>query len=397
MACPLDQYFEADASRIVGELEEYRSIHGRISALMRKETLKNSIGYNYQTVVAERTAPPGGVIWTPIEAPDGAQNNCIPEVTSITWATTLLNFTAQQALLRSDKICFIDVRRGTLFQEQVKNIRENFKRNVNDAWEIADKRAFFENAGLKVVADANMTVWTGEADFGPVVPTHPAQQEFLDRIYQMLTQDGAGVNAYSYSGSAPNFVALMSMEASQSIIKRSPEVRQDFRFADMGKGSAATLLKSWGVDKSYAGFTHVIDNTMPRFNYVNGAWEEVPYYSQVGVHIGNAAMVSSAYQQAEFEDIYIWHPDVVTRQMEPTPFSPGAGINFEANPYTGQIVWKNIENGDETSCAYNPMKNWGQFYAQLGAAWKPGLRRYGVILRVRRCFTINLDGCVGGY
>lgn len=397
MATPLDLYFQSDTNRLVGEISRYARIRGRLSALINKDILPEGIGYNYTAVISERSSPVGGAIWTDIETPDGTTNNCVPPVTDVEWATNLKNFIAAQALIRSDRICFVDAVRGYLFREQVANIQKNFADNIVDFWEDRDKEAFFINAGNKVIADAGMTTFTNTSDFGAVAPTSAATQSYLDQIYVQLDQDGAGENAYGRANGAAQYTAIMSQEAHRNIIRENADVRQDIRFAEMGNGNKSQLLQSWNIDRSYGGFMHLIDDKMPRWDLVGGQWVRRPFYANQAANQGNASVVNPAYKYAKYEDIFIWHPDVITRMTPKAPHSLGSGTEFESIPYNGEVTWRNIPNGDVSQPEANPMGNWGRYWAQLQAAYKPNLTRYGYILRVKRCFNIQQNLCAGGY
>jgi hypothetical protein len=173
---------------------------------------------------------------------------------------------------------------------------------------------------------------------------------------------------------------MVSMEASRRIIKDDASVREDFRFADMGKGDLATLLKSWAIDKSYGGFAHVIDARMPRYNFVGGAYVQVPFYTTASATIGTASNVNPAYDSAEFEAAFIWHPKVIVRQVPKPIGSVGADTSGMAWDFNGEVVWRNIASKTE-----NPFEDIGFYAARLMAAWKPDKVRYGYTIIYKRC------------
>lgn len=395
MAVALDNFFVSDASRLLNEIYRVTRNRGRMPNLIEKGLLPEGVGYNYQKFISTRSAIVNGVTWVDVEVPDGESNNCAPSITDMSWSGVTKNYIAQQALLRSNPICFVDASRGYQFMQQVADIQKNFVDNVFEAWDDKDKEAFFVNAGHKVVVDSSLTDFQNASDFGNVQATSQITQSVLDIIYQNLIQDGAGEDAYAYANGAPLLTAMMSMEASRTIIKQDASVRQDFRFAEEAYGKEATLMKAWGIDKAYAGFLHMIDNRMPRYNWQGGAYVEVPYWLNQSATIGQQSVVNPAYKNAQYEDIFIWHPKVVKRLTPKAPHSVGSDTSFEAVPYSGEIVWRNIPNGDPTSAEFNPLGNIGRYWSQMMVAYEPGITQWGYILRSQRCNNLDSLACYG--
>lgn len=388
MSAPaLDQYFISDASRIEGKVNQIQRVHGRVSALMKKEVLPDGIGFNFSTVVVNRSIGTGGG-WVDVSAPDGSGNNCVPTPTIVNPSMSNLTYTAVQTYVKSNPICFQDYRRAYNWPEQIKAIRENFVENIVDIWENEDKLLFFTNAGHKIVFDASLTETTNGTTMPATVATSTINQNLLDRLYTRIIQDGGGREAYAMKSGAPIITAIMSEEAHRTIIKGDDSVREDFRWADSGKGEGAILLQSWNIDRVYGGFLHCIDNKMPRFDFVNGAWVERPFYITSATTVGDQAIVNPAYEEAEFEDVYLWHPDVVHRQVPKPLGSVGADTRGMAVKFNGEVVWRNIPNEDT-----NPMEDTGFYAARLYAAYKPIKIRYGYCIRVKRCPNVATTTC----
>lgn len=387
-ATPLDNYYAQDSSRIEGDVFRIMRVRGRVSALIEKDNLPDGIGYNYSTVVTKRSGSTGGSGWIDVAAEDGTVNNCVPSPSTVSPAQTILNYAAQQRAIFSADVCFRDARRAYDYEEQVKNIQENFAAEIVDVWEDRDKLAFFTNAGHKLVFNNSLTENTNSATMPANQPTKQINQNLLDDLYQQLIQDGAGEESYAMSNGAPAIPAIMSMEASRTIIKGSDSVREDFRYADMGEGGNATLLKAWGIDKAYGGFMHVIDNKMPRYDFVNGDWVERPFYTTSATTIGNELIVNSAYKNAAYEDVYLWHPKVVKRQVPKPLSSVGADTRGNAVNFNGEVQWLNIPDKVE-----NPWSDIGFWASALYAAYKPAKIQYGYVIRVLRCPGIVGSGC----
>lgn len=391
MAAPvLNNWFVSDASRLAGEVFRIQRAKGRISALMRKGPLPDGMGYNFVTPVVKRSNPTGGVTWVGVAQENGTVNNCVPTPSVLSPATTTLAYSAVQTMIFGNDICLEDYRMGYNFQEQVAAQRNNFVGVVVDTWEDRDKLAFFTNAGHKIVFDGPQTEDTG-ATMPAVEATYQINQGLLDELYNRIVQDGGGLEPYAMSNGQPLIPAVMSMEAHRTITKGDTSIRTDFQYADMGKGTNSTLLQSWGIDKAYGGFIHTIDVKMPRFNFVEGEYVEVPFYINQATTIGDEAIVNPAYRTAEFEDLYLWHPEVVKRLVPKPLGSVGADTRGTPVNYNGDIRWLNIPNKED-----NPLGNIGFWAAALKAAYKPEKVQYGYVVRFRRCPYVLGEECEYG-
>jgi len=386
----LNNIFASDTTRLQGRVYQLLRAKGRVAALIKKESFPNGIGFNPITVNTLRSNPVGGSGWVTVAQEDGTANNCMPEPSVVTPALSTIAYTIEQQLTKSAPICLTDARFGYMFQEQVKNNRENFVATIVDTWEDRSKYWYQYWSAHKIINNASQTEGSGTA-FPNVEATYIASQEQLDPLWTRIMQDGGGEEPYAMSNGAACIPAIMSPDAHRAIIKGSASVREDFRFAQMGKGyEGAQLLQSWGVDKPYGGFMHVIDYRMPRYNFVAGAYVQVPYYTTASSTIGGLqSVLNPDYESANFEVIYLFHPEAVIRQTPAPMGSVGSDTKFLAANYNGDIVWRNIPN--ETT---NLMENTGVWAAQLMAAFKPSVKRnYAYSLMVRRCPQITGTTC----
>src|SRR5690606_22870749 len=129
-----------------------------------------------------------------------------------------------------------------------------------------------------------------------------------------ILQDGGGDDgAYGNKNGQPLIPLIIDPRDARRLIKNDPSVREDFRFAEMGQGADATLLKSWGADKAYGGFLHVNNIRMPRYDFVDGAYVQRPFYSTSAATIGDQADPSALYRNAEYGLALVWSKDVLER------------------------------------------------------------------------------------
>lgn len=383
----LENWFISDPSRIQGDILKYSRVRGRFSSLIKKGTLPDGNGFNFSTVISDRSIGTGGG-WVDIEQANNTGNNCLPDAATVSPALTQLTYNAAQQTVFSEYICANDARRGYMFTEQVQNIRKNFVAEIVDRWEDKDMAEYIAATGRKVVLDSSLS----ESGYAQALPASAATsqitQDYLDSFYIDLIRDGAGDEPYAFTSGTPLLNLICSFEASQAIIKGSSAVREDFRFAEMGDGADATLLKTWNIDKAYAGFMHIISNRMPRYNFVGGAYVEVPFYTTVATTIGSKAIPNPAYKNAQYEGAAIWHPEVVRRDVPKPLGSLGGDATVNPVNYNGEVEWLNI--ADQLN---NPFRDTGRWGARLQAAWKPGLTNYGIFLIYKRCPGIPQSAC----
>jgi hypothetical protein len=173
-----------------------------------------------------------------------------------------------------------------------------------------------------------------------------------------------------------------------NLIKENADIRQDYRFADMGKGSAAYLLAPLGVDKVYGNF-HLMSITYPkRYNFVDGAWVSVwPFEAQSSATIGTNVEVAEAYIDARYQDTIVWIPSAL-KLLHPRPISKVSQATWFPQNYMGDFNWWN----HITDC--NPDGEVGYFWAKFQYAPEYGRSDLAFVVRHRVCgFANDLVAC----
>jgi len=389
MSAPaLDQYFISDTSRITGEIEKISRVKGRVSALMKKGTIPNGIGFNFSSVITNRSRKKDGG-WVNVSTPSlEGVNNCTPVPSTVSPSRTQYSYSARQTAIFSNDICFTDARAGYKFEQQVAQDRENFVAEIVDTWEDEDKAQFINAAGHKVILGPGT-----ESSFGAAIPnvaaTSTLNQVQLNALYQQIIQDGGGNEPYAQKNGAPLLPLIVSFEGSQIIQQGAQDVREDIRFAEQGMGEAARLMQSWSVDRAFGGFMHIIDVRMPRYDFANGEYVERSFYADDNSStIGEEAVVNPAYINAGYEAAFIWHPDVIHREVPAPLGSVGSDTRGTAWNFNGEVQWLNIP--DKT---LNPFSDIGFWAARLNAAYRPIKPRYGYVLIYKRCPNIPSTDC----
>ena len=82
----------------------------------------------------------------------------------------------------------------------------------------------------------------------------------LEHIHGILRGTGAGNDSrLKGTNGDPSFPIVLSSEASR-YLRKEPGMRSDLRYADAG-----SLLKHMGYNQDWQGFTHIVDDYVPRF------------------------------------------------------------------------------------------------------------------------------------
>lgn len=270
----------------------------------------------------------------------------------------------------------------------------------------------FRNVMMANGTHVSITTGLPEADGGgvpgvqPVLtcPTGSLAQGDLDEIAARQLRDGytnAGERQIELGPDGPIFPIFIGMEASKRISRSDDGYRLDTRYADMGKGAEAELLKRMGATKVVGNYRHKIILDPPRADCVGGLLTLRDTYEMVDTPSaggGKKAQYTTAYKNAQYEAAVIPHPMAFIAEF----VSPDtAGLDWNPNNYMGD--WKfvtglqNISVGAGASdvCTIDPLHKFGQHFAELMYAPHtiyPGLARVVWFLRCRNDLGV-IAGC----
>jgi hypothetical protein len=304
------------------------------------------------------------------------------------FAQTLRTYNLQQAAINSPDICLNDLRFPVKRQEQLRNIMSVLSENTQYAWENRYRDEYVRLANYNVNANQTELLAASGQTKGSFstsnLPTSRLTQGILRYFYSRLIRDGAAQNAYGKENGAPVFLLVTSPEASDDLIKLNADIRQDLRYA-----KPSELIQPLGVERSYAGFYHLVDTMTPRYDFVGGAWvRRYPYATDANASKGTRFIPNPAYFTAEYEDSIIFHPDVFT-SLVAKPISSTGAMAFDPQSYRGDFRWRNIPSRD---C--NPDGTIGFFRAIFSSGSKPVRPELGVVIRHKRCAAdFGLVGC----
>ncbi len=204
------------------------------------------------------------------------------------------------------------------------------------------------------------------------IPTANISNAVLDKCYFNLIRRGAGNNAYGRENGRPVFGLVLSSEASYQL-QTEAGFRDDVRY---NSAAVSDLIAPLGIEKSFRGFYHLVDDLAPRFTLASTDQftRVLPYTVASGVTTYN-----SDYDSASYEAAFILHPDVMESQIPQPLSSVGSGVTFNANDYKGEFKWLNIPDA-----VINPDSETGFFRGILASASKPIKTDFGFMILFKR-------------
>jgi len=374
--------------------------------LVKQDAWPDEMGDSVSVMVYERSLPynSDGTLktnWTNLAssaaygtAGTGTGNAIAPDGGTIEFGQTLRTYNLQHTSLNSPDISLNDLRFPLKRKEQLANIMSILTESTAEVWIQRYRDEYVRVAQNKCTATTANSPSTGEdyalgiarlTDGNFPLPSATAgenlelTQGMLDRIYLNLIRDGAGVNSYDRINGAPVFLAIMSPEASDALIRANTDIRQDFRWSDR----VNELLAPLGVTRTYRNFHHLIDPFPARWDVVSGAWVRRRPFKPATNDLGDTARgvkyeLDSNYLAAAYEDTIIFVPEVFT-SLVPKPLSGGSDMEFSPQNYRGEFTWRNIP--DRT---INPDGTIGFFRAIFASGSKPVFPQQGYVVRHKR-------------
>jgi hypothetical protein len=315
----------------------------------------------------------------------GAGSNNANGKSFISFGRQLKQYSLKRATVESPKINVEDLRFAAYRTEQLRAVMDALTDATRYSWEeryrdeydrICGNYVICEPTGTTIVSSGKEGNQSADIDFGAATATPSANvsNKILDSIYFRLVRAGAGTNAYGRENARPVFALVCSSEASYAL-QTEAGFRDDVRY---NNAKVSELIAPLGVEKSFRGFYHLIDDLAPRFtDDGDGNLTRVqPYTASSGIITPNAS-----YETAPIEAAYILHQDVMESQI-PEPISGANGLTFDPVNYRGKFNWKNIPSVD-----LNPDGTIGFFRGVLASATKPIKTEFGFVVLFARTST----------
>jgi hypothetical protein len=435
-ATAINTILAEEANRIGSDVHQRMMHTSPWIDLVKKSTFPEGMGYQLTTLIYDRSVPttdPGGdnygTRWdsvgaldsggnvfnsslldqplddtaNSVQGPNGPGNDGATGLATsgdrrnyVHFSKQLKKYSIERSIVESPRISVDDLRYAAHRQEQLRAVIDTLSESTRHIWEQRYRDEFDRLAGTFVVCKKAASSFSTTVNSKPVegqdtatigaFNTGPADagnassidanisNALLDKIYFQLIRKGASQGAYGRENGRPVFGFVCSSEASNQLITESEAFRDNLRYNNARVGE---LVQPLGVERSYRGFYHLVDDLAPRFNDAAGGaglLERVePYDVENGL-----TTVNGAYDSAPYEVAYVIHPEVMESQI-PAPFSGSNGLTFNPVNYSGDFKWTNI-----LSEATNPDGTVGFFRGVLAAASKPIKTDFGYVIIFKR-------------
>lgn len=426
----IDAALVQEAGRIGADIHK-RALHtSPWTDLIKQTAFPEGMGYTQQTMIYDRALPTtdstgnnSGITWGDIAvtetsdtlntsltvgnqplaksvkqfAGDRGDNTASSTRSYINFSRKLKPYTLRRANVESPKISLEDLRFAVYRQDQLRAIMDLMTEATQYTWEqryrdeyerLAGKVVFAKSTGTVVqsavdadgdlaadddfegVSLSDIAINTSSTANGDATPDANISNALLDKIYYQMVRMGAGRDAYGRENGRPVFGLVCSSEASYAL-QTEAGFRDDVRY---NQARVSELIAPLGIEKSFRGYYHLIDDLAPRYS-ISGATvtRVMPYTVTAGIVSDNPA-----YETAEYEAAFLLHSEVMESQI-PNPFSGSNGVSFDPVDYKGKFSWLNIKHEEK-----NPDGTVGFFRGVLASASKPIKTEFGHVILFKR-------------
>jgi hypothetical protein len=389
--------------------------------LIKKSTFPDQSGGFLTTLIYDRAVPVSaaggsttsgqpGADWTAVAASEGGGTlgtstldqplpngdtmatevgpNVAAGTSFVHFGKKLKQYELKRAAIESPRISLNDMRFAAHRTEQLRAIMDLLTEATRYTWEnrYRDEYARLSDAYVgcltaSTAIDGQDGTFEGDGidstlDLGDAgvagIPTANISNAILDKCYYNIIRRGGGNNAYGRENGRPVFALVLSSEASYQL-QTEAGFRDDVRY---NNAKVSDLIAPLGVEKSFRGFYHLIDDLAPRFTLASTDQftRVAPYSVASGVTTYN-----SNYDSASYEAAFIVHPECMESQIPAPLSSVGSGVSFNANNYKGEFKWLNIPDA-----VINPDSETGFFRGILASASKPIKTDFGFMILFKR-------------
>jgi len=414
----VDAVLTQEAGRIGADIHKATLHTSPWMDLIKQSTFPEGMGYQLSTLIYDRALPLSpinkdftdsglsvGVDFSPIGTTHGTASNGMSanqqdqtlsigsekaSVNTLDFTKVQKSYSLERAIIESPRINVEELRYTVHRTEQLRAILDILKEATRNSWEERYRDEYSKlcdnvvecsatgtatNTGLEgtVITDINVDDDNNGCDIDANI-----SNKILDDVYFKLVRAGAGANAYGRENGRPVFSIVLSSEASYQL-QTEAGFRDDVRY---NNARVSELIAPLGVEKSFRGFYHLIDDLAPRFTFDAGTDKLVrvdPYtVSNTSGSATNKVIVNSAYDSASFEAAFVL-VDNVMESLIPAPITGDSGLTFDPVNYKGEFKWTNIADVEK-----NPDRTIGFFRGILASASKPIKTNFGYVILFKR-------------
>lgn len=390
------QALMVESGRLGGRMYQRAALKRPIIRLQSKTrgAWQNGMGYSYNVQTFERSfAPLTGDPWTTIAASNGDNvNACRPPTDTVSFGQTSRPVTPRHYAINTEEFCIRDIKFAWQYAEWMTKVSRALVEIPEWVWARRFTQDYVDLAGHKLTLNIANGLQDSASSYNTSnLPTSTLSWGVLDYIKIDLNREG-GSNAAGFdeNTSEPVNIAIVSSETYDKLIRDNPDLRQDVRFAFMGKGESSPLIPGIATKKrNYGGWVFEIDPYPRRFIFSGGAYIEVAPFIASATTKGNKWEQNPAYQTAPYEESIIWHEENYRDLAVNTAENVPADWKFTPQNWMGSFSVRNIL---EKTC--NPDGSQIFFRALFASAAEPINPKVGwTILHARCGVNTNLHNC----
>jgi len=400
--------------------------------LIKQSTFPEGMGHTLSTLIYDRALPitpidqdlgdtSGSLVgtnWTSVATEQGTAKRgftanqtettkSLPttdeRVNIIDFSKEMKTYSLSRAVIESPRINVEELRYTVHRIEQLRAIMDLLKESTRETWEQRYRQQYDKQCDNVVYCKASSTVFATGAEGSPTTTNDDSEtaldvdaattvggdggdsddvvdttanisNAILDKIYFQLVRKGAGTNAYGRENGRPVFTLVCSSEASYQL-QTEAGFRDDVRY---NNSKVSDLIAPLGVEKSFRGFYHLIDDKAPRFNLALASDNlvEVPVHSVDATN--DKVIMNTSYDSAVVEAAYVLHQDVM-ESLIPAPIGNVGPLKFDPVSYKGDFRWTNIPD-----VIRNPDGTIGFFRGIMASASKPIKTDFGYVILFKR-------------
>tara|TARA_R100001015_G_C4632216_1_gene195504 strand:- start:2684 stop:4009 length:1326 start_codon:yes stop_codon:yes gene_type:complete len=416
----VDAVLTQEAGRIGADIHKATLHTSPWMDLIKQSTFPEGMGYQLSTLIYDRALPLSpinkdltdsglsvGVDFSPIGSTHGTASNGMSanqqdqtlsigsekaSVNTLDFTKVQKSYSLERAIIESPRINVEELRYTVHRTEQLRAILDILKEATRNSWEeryrdeyskLCDNVVLCKAASSNTLTGQEGTLVTAidvdsSADDGAADIDANISNKVLDDVYFKLVRAGAGANAYGRENGRPVFSIVLSSEASYQL-QTEAGFRDDVRY---NNARVSELIAPLGVEKSFRGFYHLVDDLAPRFNF-NASSDTLdrvdPYtVSAPSGSATNKVIVNTAYDTATHEAAFVL-VDNVMESLIPAPITGDSGLTFDPVNYKGEFKWTNIADVEK-----NPDRTIGFFRGILASASKPIKTNFGYVILFKR-------------
>lgn len=379
----------------------YKSVW--LNVIRRGEYMRGS-GLNLRVFTLERSVPTSdNETWPKVAFASGDASSCGTTWNDVNYGHTERSYAPEQFGLRGPILCKDDL----IYDWNTDDFLEGYLNALmHRSLASLENRymAIYSHFVDKNVTNSTFTKTNGSSGTLPTAgPDLSGMKEATCRLDQIghlenvaleLIEEGATTpdsdGWINMGEDGPIFPLYIGIEASQQILRANAELRQDYRDADSGAGTAAALLKRIGATKVIGNFRHIPNLFPARFHWVptgsgNGHYQRVNTWVMPAKSKGNGGEINPQWRDAPFEAAYVLSPWVYQSNVI-RPVNASNNLRWMPTDYFGE--WQFVTGGTEidpdVDC-HDPLKKLGRHFAEYKHAPKPLFPKYGRMIIFRRC------------